>query len=162
MTFTSAGAAASLTRLFSTHVLGSLPAEHHATVRSTALRVVGAYAAWFSERSGSSDGDASKETPDNKEALLLAVTFVVNGLSDPLLAPAAARALRQLCDSNRRELTPHVASFVAVLVGLEQRVKDDELVAKVLESVASVVQALPEQDIVDPVLVSCPPSTVSN
>lgn len=156
---------ASLARLFSPHVLGALPTEHHATIRSTTLRVVGAYAAWFSASTipAHEDGDdtsAATATNDrsgasnNSEALLLAVTFVVHGLSDPMLAPAAARALRQLCDTNRRALTPHVASFVAVLGGLEQRVRDDELLTKVLESVANVVQALPEPEIVEPVLVS--------
>lgn len=154
-----------LTRLFSPSVLGSLPATAHVTLRSTALRVIGAYATWFT---------TSAHTTD---ALLLSTTVIVSALSaEQVLAAPAARALVQLCDANRRELTPHVGSFVAVLAGLQSRqqqaqaqaqagvaggqaqggqhapVEDGEL-AKVLESVASVVQALPVQESVDPILV---------
>jgi len=62
------------------------------------------------------------------------------------------RSLRGLCDSNRANLVEHVGEFVGILNGLEGFVEEGEL-AKVLESVASVVQALEVERIVEPILV---------
>ncbi|GAA5900459.1 hypothetical protein JCM5296_001552 [Sporobolomyces johnsonii] len=127
-----------LNALFSPSILGRLPStpSQHPSLRSTALRLVGAYSTWFSSA---------------PEACLQAVTFVVSGLQEPELVPQAARALRGLCDANRKVLVGHVGDFVGVLAGLEGKVDDSELV-KVLESVASVVQALPEEQVVEPLL----------
>ncbi|CEQ40106.1 SPOSA6832_01697 [Sporobolomyces salmonicolor] len=127
-----------LSALFSPSILGRLPSlpSQHPSLRSTALRLVGAYSTWFSSA---------------PEACLQAVTFVVNGLQEPELVPQAARALRGLCDANRKVLVGHVGDFVGVLARLERKVEDSELV-KVLESVASVVQALPEEQVVEPLL----------
>ncbi|GAA5872754.1 hypothetical protein JCM8547_006333 [Rhodosporidiobolus lusitaniae] len=148
-----------LKHLFSPSVLGALPSSSssedgtsHLILRSTALRLVGAYAPWFSA---------------HPEECLGAITFVVSALSSPSppsssssssplssetdLTPRAARALKALCDSNRRLLTSHVSSFVAVLGGLEGKIDDAEL-AKVLESVASVVQALQGEEEIEPLL----------
>lgn len=128
-----------LSTLFGPSILGRLPSAPGSfpSLRSTALRLVGAYAPWFSAHA---------------DACLQAVSFVVAGLQEPELVPGAARALRGLCDANRKVLVPHVASFVQVLGGLEGTIDDSELV-KVLESVASVVQALPENEVVEPLLV---------
>ncbi|BGP33834.1 hypothetical protein JCM10296v2_005639 [Rhodotorula toruloides] len=127
-----------LSLLFGPSILGRLPSQpgSYPSLRSTALRLVGAYSAWFSS---------------NPDACLQAVSFVVSGLQEPDLVTGAARALKGLCDANRKVLVRHVASFVQVLGNLEGRIDDAEL-AKVLESVASVVQALPETQIVEPLL----------
>ncbi|GAA6037422.1 hypothetical protein JCM8097_008565 [Rhodosporidiobolus ruineniae] len=129
-----------LQHLFSPSVLGRLPSTpgQFPTLRSTALRLVGAYAPWFSA---------------HPTECLGAITFVVSALSsnEAELIPGAARALKGLCDANRKVLTGHVGSFVQVLGGLEGKIEDNEL-AKVLESVASVVQALPGTDAVEPLL----------
>ncbi|BGP26235.1 importin 13 [Rhodotorula toruloides] len=127
-----------LTLLFGPSILGRLPSQpgSYPSLRSTALRLVGAYSAWFSS---------------NPDACLQAVSFVVSGLQGPDLVPGAAKALKGLCDANRKVLVGHVASFVQVLGNLEGRIDDSEL-AKVLESVASVVQALPETQIAEPLL----------
>lgn len=129
-----------LATLFGPAVLGRIPSEPgmHQSLRSTTLRLVGAYSSWFASH------------PD---ACLQAVTFVIAGLQEPELVPGAAKALRGLCDSNRKVLMRHVPSFVQVLGGLEGRIPETEL-AKVLQSVASVIQALPEDEIVEPLLVS--------
>ncbi|GAA5940738.1 hypothetical protein JCM3775_004883 [Rhodotorula graminis] len=133
-----------LSTLFGPSILGRLPSAQHSfpSLRSTALRLVGAYAPWFSAHA---------------DACLQAVSFVVAGLQEPELVPGAARALRGLCDANRKVLVGHVASFVQVLGGLEGKIDDAELV-KVLESVASVVQALPENEVVEPLLILANPT----
>ncbi|KAI5481218.1 Importin 13 [Pseudohyphozyma bogoriensis] len=125
-----------LPRLFSPAILGRLPTTGYPLLRATTLRLVGAYSSWFTTQ------------PD---ACISAVSFIVPALEQPSLSSAAARALRLLCDDNRKTLVPHVGSFVAVLGGLEGKIEDSELV-KVLESVSSVIQALPEDQIVEPLL----------
>ncbi|SGY25464.1 BQ5605_C018g08621 [Microbotryum silenes-dioicae] len=138
-----------LSKLFEPGFIAALPTTNHPTLQTTALRLIGAYASWFST-SPSTDSDSS----DRKPALLAAVSFIVGCLQEPQrdVTSWAARSLRLLCDQNRHEFRDHVASFVAVLGGLEGRIEDVEL-SKVLESVASVIQALPEEQIVEPLLV---------
>lgn len=97
-----------LPTLFGPTVLGAIPRTQHISLRSTALRLVGAYATWF---------------VTEPEACLAAVGFVVGGLEEKELGSQAARALRGLCGANRKVLTGHVGSFVAVLGGLEGKVE---------------------------------------
>ncbi|SCV73668.1 BQ2448_6098 [Microbotryum intermedium] len=137
-----------LSKLFDPEFIESLPTANHATLQTTALRLIGAYASWFS-----SSSSPDSELGNRKPSLLAAVTFIVGCLQQPQqgVTSWAARSLRLLCDQNRHEFRNHVASFVAVLSGLEGRIEDVEL-SKVLESVASVIQALPEEQIVEPLL----------
>ncbi|KAK4050191.1 hypothetical protein OIO90_005173 [Microbotryomycetes sp. JL221] len=128
--------AESLTTLFGSQCFGRLPQSLHPTLRSTALRLVGAYSTWFS---------------NHPNECLLAVQFVVNSLNEPSLASSAAKALVSLSDANRSSLMHHVDSFVNVLSSLEGTMDDFEFV-KVLESVSSIVQALPAERIVEPLL----------
>jgi hypothetical protein len=146
-----------LQHLFSPAVLGQLPPPpsssspsdptnpqpHHTSLLSTSLRLLSAYAPWFST---------------HPSECLSAITFIVSALSSssPLLIPHAARALKGLCDANRKVLTGHVGSFVQVLGGLEGRLDNNEL-GKVLESVASVVQALEGSEVVEPLTVLAGP-----
>lgn len=95
--------------LFSASILGALPSTPPArSLRSTTLRIVGAYSLWFSNQPA---------------ACLEAVQFVVKGLEDAHLAPVAARALASLCSDSRRNLVPHIHSFVQVLGSLEGKVE---------------------------------------
>lgn len=101
---------AALRTLFGPTILGALPrsAGQHISLRSTTLRLMGEYAAWFATQ---------------PEACLAAVGFVVQGLEEKELAAGAARALRGLCASNRKVLRGHVGDFVSVLGGLEGRIE---------------------------------------
>ena len=75
--------------------------------------------------------------------------FVVTALPDQALCLPAANALRDLCDNNRIALAPHIASFGelhASLRGISELEK-----AKVLQSIASVIQALPLNEQISPV-----------
>ena len=131
-----------LSYLFSPSLLGRLPTTPslHLSLRTTSLKLLDSFSAWFSSQ---------------PQACLLAIQFVVSSLQEPKLIPQAVRSLRGLCDSNRKVLTGHVGEFVGILGGLEggAGVEENEL-AKVLESVASVVQALESDKIVEPILVS--------
>ncbi|KAF8305820.1 hypothetical protein DL93DRAFT_2065964, partial [Clavulina sp. PMI_390] len=109
----------------------------------THLAQLGDFSTWFAER----------PTP----ILLSGVTFVVAGLRDPQLAIFAAGALEQLCDANRTQLAPHIASFGEVLA--ETRVIPTAERAKVIQSVASVIEALPPSEGLTPVLAIVRPIT---
>lgn len=98
-----------LSKLFSSSILGSLPLD--LSLRSTALRVIGAYSNWFALES---------------EACISAVNFVVTALEEPTLCSEAARALTLLCDAGRKSLVSHVGSFVQVLGNMEGNVEVSE------------------------------------
>ncbi|VDB95428.1 unnamed protein product [Peniophora sp. CBMAI 1063] len=126
-----------LSRLFSGEILGRIPTAGHERVRRTALVLIGSYASWFTT------------LPIGSQELLNAVGFVVNALPDQALCLPAANALRDLCDNNRVALAPHIVSFGelhASLAGISDFEK-----AKVLQSIASVIQALPLDNQISPV-----------
>lgn len=81
----------------------------------------------------------------SSEPLLAVMGYVVLALSDASLCLPAANALRDLCDSNRSTLAPHIISFGGLYAGLS-RVQDTEK-AKVLQSIVGVIQALPPEEI---------------
>lgn len=78
-----------------------------------------------------------------------AVSYVVSALREPQLCLAAANALRDLCDTNRAALAPHIGAFAELHAGLGG-IPDTES-AKVLQSIASVIQALPPDEEIPPV-----------
>lgn len=98
-----------------------------------------------------------------------AVAHVAAALPDATLCLPAANALRDLCDANRAALAPHVAEFAALharLAGIPVRDVDRSLAyvyaerstcgkdmerSKVLQSIASVIQALPPEEEIPPV-----------
>lgn len=90
-------------------MIGAIPSTPATiTLRSTTLRLVGAYAPWFSNQPSS---------------CLEVVQFVVKGLEETALAPAASRALVNLCDSSRKDLVQHVGAFVQILGNLEGKLE---------------------------------------
>ncbi|KAL0062877.1 hypothetical protein AAF712_010197 [Marasmius tenuissimus] len=127
-----------LPRLFSREILGSLPTTGHVRVRKTTLSLLGAYASWFA-----SNPD-QPTIPPRQELLTSAVSYVVQALPDSMLSLQAATALRNLCDANRKLLAPQIGAFAELHAGLAQ-VPDSEK-ATVMESIASVIEALPPAD----------------
>ncbi|KAJ6468925.1 hypothetical protein C8R45DRAFT_1218716 [Mycena sanguinolenta] len=140
---------AALERLFGAEVWGRLPQglggesgkegerDAVARLRRTALGLVETYAAYFTTRA--------------PEALLAPLGYVLGALrdADRGICLQAALALRSLCDANRRALAARISAFAEVHAGLGG-VPDSEK-AKVLQSIASVIQALPPAEAVAPV-----------
>ncbi|KAJ7661997.1 hypothetical protein DFH06DRAFT_363441 [Mycena polygramma] len=137
-----------LGRLFGAGVWGRLPsgaggqggkgeALAVARLRRTALGLVDTYAAYFTTRS-----------PD---ALLAPLQYVLGALADPDpgICLQAALALRSLCDANRRALASRIGAFAEVHAGLGG-IPDSEK-GKVLQSIASVIQALPPAEGIAPI-----------
>ncbi|KAF8598080.1 ARM repeat-containing protein [Ceratobasidium sp. AG-I] len=170
-----------LATLFGPHVLGRLPRSGTHRVRRTALGTVGAYATWFTtgartrggtpapdNLSSSSlpttgagigvGGGATLSVPNvqNNNAgegvglLLDAVGYVVAALEEPGVCTDAARALKELCDANRVRLAPHIQSFGELHQRLPRIPASEK--GKVLQSIASVIQALPPDQAIDPIL----------
>jgi hypothetical protein len=85
----------------------------------------------------------------SSEPLLAVLGYVAPALNDVSLGLPAANALRDLCDANRAALAPHITAFGELHAGLS-RVQDTEK-AKVLQSISSVIQALPPEEEIMPV-----------
>ncbi|KAH8115086.1 ARM repeat-containing protein [Phellopilus nigrolimitatus] len=125
-----------LERLFGPEVLGRLPTSGNDRVRQTALSLIGAYATWFT-------------VPVDNRFLLSTLNYVVQALDEPALCLSAANALRELCDANRTNLANHIADFGQLHARLPM-IPDSEK-AKIVQSIASVIQALPPALEVEPV-----------
>ncbi|PPQ95113.1 hypothetical protein CVT25_011656 [Psilocybe cyanescens] len=127
-----------LDRLFSPEILGRLPSTGRSRVRRTALGVIGSYSSWFATQTH----PPPSGTPTSEPNLLMTVlSYVVSALPDPSLSLPAATALRNLCEANRKELAVHIAAFGELHAGLSN-IPDSEK-SKVLQSIASVIQAIP-------------------
>ncbi|KIO27349.1 hypothetical protein M407DRAFT_73314 [Tulasnella calospora MUT 4182] len=125
-----------LSRVFGPEILGKFPMQGYDQIRRTALDLVGSYATWFH----------AQETP---ELLMNAMSYVVAAFSEPLLSLHAARALRDLCENNRKALSNHIDSFSNLYANLPS-IPDTEK-AKVLQAICSVIQALPLTGAIGPV-----------
>ncbi|KAG9095471.1 hypothetical protein FRC06_009767 [Ceratobasidium sp. 370] len=162
-----------LATLFGPRVLGRLPRTGVHRVRRTALATVGAYATWFTTgartRAGTPAPDDRTSTPTSSTGptlavpningtgggegaglLLDAVGYVVTALEEPGVCTDAARALKELCDANRTRLAPHIQSFGELHQRLPRIPANEK--GKVLQSIASVIQALPPSEAIDPIL----------
>ncbi|KAG5635745.1 hypothetical protein H0H81_010228 [Sphagnurus paluster] len=86
------------------------------------------------------------ETPG---LLMSVLTYVASALTDPSLCLQAANALRNLCDANRKALAPQIGAFAELHAALGS-IPDSEK-SKVVQSIASVIQALPAHDEISPI-----------
>ncbi|OCB89261.1 ARM repeat-containing protein [Sanghuangporus baumii] len=125
-----------LQRLFGAEVIGRLPRSGQDRVRRTALSLIGTYATWFT-------------VPIDNRYLLTCLSYVAEALDEPALCLSAANALRDLCDANRTALAQHIVEFGQLHARLPS-IPDSEK-AKIVQSIASVVQALPPEQQIEPV-----------
>ncbi|KAF9237195.1 armadillo-type protein [Melanogaster broomeanus] len=114
-----------LARLFGSDVLGRLPTTEQDRIRRTTLALAGTYASWFTTQSGTS-------SPTSPSLLMNAISYVVAALPEPAA------------------LAPHIGAFAELHAGLTG-ISDTEK-SKVLQSIASVIQALPPEEEIPPVL----------
>ncbi|CAL1698588.1 unnamed protein product [Somion occarium] len=132
-----------LCRLFSAEILGRLPISGGGRVRRTMILLIGSYASWFTTQ---------PVVPPSSSApslLLNALSYVVSALTEPSLCLPAANTLRDLCDANRTALAPHIVAF-GELHAQVANIPDTEK-SKVLQSIASVIQALPPEEEIPPI-----------
>ncbi|KAI8452424.1 armadillo-type protein [Phakopsora pachyrhizi] len=130
-----------LTALFSPDIIGRIP--HGTTpplerLRGTSLTLIGAFAEWF------------KSHPSH---LICSLNLVAPALSSSELdtVSLAANTLKRLCHEGRRALVNDIAPLAQLIRSTEGKIPPDEY-NKVLQSVSSVLQALPVAQIVEPIL----------
>ncbi|KAG6908732.1 hypothetical protein DXG01_003577 [Tephrocybe rancida] len=127
-----------LPQVFGPDILGKLPSTGATRIRRTTLSLIGAYSSWFASQ------------PNNPPGLLMSVlTYVASALTDPMLCLQAAISLRNLCDANRKALAPEIGAFGQLHATLGS-IPDSEK-SKVVQSIASVIQALPAHDEIEPI-----------
>ncbi|KAG1884709.1 armadillo-type protein [Suillus subluteus] len=132
-----------LARLFGPDVLGRLPTSGQDRIYRTMLGLITAYSTWFTTQ-------PKAPTPNSTPSLLMnAISYVVTALPEPALCLLAANALRDLCHANRAALVPHIGAFAELHAGLSG-IPDTEK-SKVLQSIASVIQALPPEEEIPPI-----------
>ncbi|KAI0799725.1 ARM repeat-containing protein [Irpex lacteus] len=132
-----------LVRLFGPEILGRLPTSGGTRVRRTAVLLIGAYATWFTTQFTQPPGSGSTSL------LMNAISYVVSALPEAALCLPAANSLRDICDANRTALAPHISAFGELHAGLAN-IPDTEK-GKVLQSIASVIQALPPEEEIPPI-----------
>ncbi|KAI6113429.1 armadillo-type protein [Pisolithus croceorrhizus] len=133
-----------VSQLFGSEILGHLPRVGQDRVRRTMLGLIGTYASWFTTQN-------KAISPTSSPSLLMnAISYVVAALPEPSLCLPAANSLRDLCDANRIALAPHISAFGELHAGLTGIPETEK--SKVLQSIASVIQALPPQEEIPPIL----------
>ncbi|KAJ6522591.1 hypothetical protein B0H19DRAFT_1277282 [Mycena capillaripes] len=87
------------------------------------------------------------------DALLAPLQYELGALADAdtRICLQAALALRSLCDANRHALASRIGAFAEVHAGLGRACRCDSQKGKVLQSIASVIQALPSAEGITPV-----------
>ncbi|KAG8821907.1 hypothetical protein FRC19_007021 [Serendipita sp. 401] len=122
--------------LFHDSAMNALPQAGPHRVRWTMLTLIAEYATYFS-------------TAPSPSSLLRAVNYTASALSEPSLSLQASVTLKELCDANRATLAPHISSFADLHQNVELLGPEEK--SKVLESIASVISALPPGSAIDPV-----------
>ncbi|KAF9106342.1 hypothetical protein BGX29_009759 [Mortierella sp. GBA35] len=121
-------------RFFSDQIFGRLPTNVVCRARETALTLIGSYADWF------------KVHP---QFLLPALNFVIPALEVPQLAPYAAKALKNICDTCRESLVEAIDAFMTVFANVEKAI-DPSIKGSVVYSIATVIQTLPVERSIGP------------
>jgi len=127
--------------VFSSEILGRIPNGDTAPLlrlKGTCLTLIASFSEWLKHR------------PSH---LLCSLNLVAPSLNsaDPETISLAANSLRRLCHEGRKVLVNEVAPLAELIRSTEGKIMPDEY-NKVLQAVASVLQALPPKDIVQPIL----------
>lgn len=85
--------------------------------------------------------------------LLPALNFVIPALEVPQLAPYAAKALKNICDTCRESLVEAIDAFMTVFANVEKAI-DPSIKGSVVYSIATVIQTLPVERSIGPLVVS--------
>ncbi|KNZ57882.1 hypothetical protein VP01_204g7 [Puccinia sorghi] len=135
--------------VFSSEILGRIPNGDTAPLlrlKGTCLTLIGQLRLLLL----SSFSEWLKHRPSH---LLSSLNLVAPSLNsaDPETISLAANALRRLCHEGRKVLVNEVAPLAELIRSTEGKIMPDEY-NKVLQAVASVLQALPPKDLVQPIL----------
>ncbi|KAG0181559.1 hypothetical protein DFQ29_007920 [Apophysomyces sp. BC1021] len=132
-----ADADAHITQFFGSDVLARLPQNNDFRLKNTTLLLMGSLAEWL------------KKHP---EFLPSVMNFIVPCLSSPKLAPAAASAFADICDTCRGSLIDELDSLMHVYGAMAACQIPANIMQKVVESVADVIQVLPPERAITPLM----------
>ncbi|RHZ79420.1 hypothetical protein Glove_146g38 [Diversispora epigaea] len=126
-----------LPRLFGSEVYGMLPVQGSSRLRNTALSLIGSYAEWL------------KRHP---EYIFSALNYLVSGLSDPETSSVSALSFKEVCDTCRESLVNEIDSLINMYMVVGPHIQTREK-QRVIESIADVIQALPPEKKMEPLLI---------
>lgn len=128
-------------RFFGLQVLGQLPNDPNNSgnirLRNTILLLMGSLSEWL------------KTHP---EFLGSVMNYIVPCLSDPQLAPSASSAFADICDTCRESLVNELTSLMHVYGAMSNSHIKSNIMQKVVESVADVIQVLPPDRAMAPLM----------
>ncbi|KAI8988860.1 armadillo-type protein [Pilobolus umbonatus] len=115
-----------ITRLFGDEIFGRLPQNCEPRLKNTILLLMGSLSEWL------------KSHP---QFLGFVMNYIVPSLSDPQLAPSASIAFSDICDTCREFLVDELETLMHM-----------NIMQKVVESVADVIQVLPPERAMGPLM----------
>jgi hypothetical protein len=128
-----------IARFFGPEVLGRLPAEGCSVrLKTTILLLMGSLAEWLKKHS---------------QFLGSVMNYIAPCLSDSQLAPAASSAFADICDTCRESLVDELESLMHVYAAMSNSHIKSNIMQKVVESVADVIQVLPPDRTMAPLMV---------
>jgi hypothetical protein len=145
-------------RFFGPEVLGRLPADGDSRLKSTVLRVMGSV--FIRKRKKTEElnhvvlGALSEWLHSHPEYLNSTMNYIVPCLSDAALAPAASSAFSDICDNCRQELVGELDTLMNVYTAMSKSHIRTNIMQKVVESVADVIQVLPPENVMAPLMVN--------
>lgn len=107
-------------------------------LKSTVLILMGSLAEWL------------KAHPQYLGSVM---NYIVPCLSDPQLAPAASSAFADICDTCRESLVEELDGLMHVYAAMTSSNIKSNIMQKVVESVADVIQVLPPDRSMSPLMV---------
>ncbi|KAI8372980.1 armadillo-type protein [Radiomyces spectabilis] len=123
--------------LFGPQILGRMPSDCDARLQTTTLLLIGSLSEWL------------KNHPSFLPSVM---NYIVPCLSLPRLAPAAASAFADICDACRESLLEALQNLMHVYGAMSSSNIDSNIMQKVVESVADVIQALSPERSVGPLM----------
>jgi hypothetical protein len=127
-----------IARFFGPQVLGQLPENCSTRLKNTILLLMGSLAEWL------------KVHPQFLNSVM---NYIAPCLSNPQLAPAASSAFADICDTCRESLVNELESLMHVYAAMTSSHIKSNIMQKVVESVADVIQVLPPDRAMAPLMV---------
>ncbi|KAG1452434.1 hypothetical protein G6F55_008680 [Rhizopus delemar] len=124
-------------KFFGQEVLGRLPADCHVRLKNTVLALLGSLSEWL------------KLHPQYLGAVM---NYIVPCLSDTRLAQSASTSFAEICDHCRESLVNELDSLMQVYVTMANSHIKPSILQKVVESVADVIQVLPPERAIAPLM----------
>ncbi|CAO3608182.1 unnamed protein product [Cunninghamella blakesleeana] len=127
-----------ISKLFESNTLELLASENNPRLQVTALSLMGALAEWLK---------------GHPQYLVPIMNYIVPRLGEPKLSFNAASAFSNICDVCRESLIDGLDSLMHVYGTTASSSIEPQVMKKVVESVASVIQVLPPDRLIGPLMI---------